>query len=156
MVQGQGPTGATGHTGPDGSTMRTRIERHMKWESTIGENIQYNSQTPLEALLSLVIDDGVPSRGHRNNIFSTRFYYMGAATGMHSRFQSMTVTDFSGAWNPQSFNAPTIHVPLSARSYTDWSAWSDQPSCNRATLGEAADGPFFVAKMENDSLNFLQ
>ena len=55
----------------------------MQWEATIGENIQYNSQTPLEAMLSLLIDDGVPNRGHRTNIFNDRFHFMGAATGMH-------------------------------------------------------------------------
>ena len=117
MVTMQGPTGQTGHTGTDGSNMRQRIERNMQWEARIGENIQYNSQTPLEAMLSLIIDDGVPNRGHRTNIFQPAFHFMGAATGMHSRFQSMTVTDFSGSFNPQPFTAPTIEIPLSARSY---------------------------------------
>ena len=48
MAKKQGPTGALGHTGPDGSTMRSRIEAAMRsfglrWERTIGENIIYRS-----------------------------------------------------------------------------------------------------------------
>jgi len=56
----------------------------MSWESTIGENIMYNSMSPLEAVLNLAIDDNYPSRGHRDNIFKTNFYYTGVGTAMHS------------------------------------------------------------------------
>ena len=69
MAKMQGPTGQLGHTGPDGSSMRSRIEKYGKWGATIGENIMYNSQSPMNALVSLAIDDGQSHRGHRKNIF---------------------------------------------------------------------------------------
>ena len=69
LAKAQGPTGQTGHTGPDGSTMVSRINDQMEWEATIGENVMYGAGTPLEAVLSLAIDDGLRSRGHRRNIF---------------------------------------------------------------------------------------
>ena len=97
--------------------MVSRINKFMTWERTIGENIMYNSMTPLEALLSLAIDDGVSNRGHRTNIMGSNFYFMGPATGMHQRFGSMSVIDYSGSNRPSSFNAPTIAVPNSAASY---------------------------------------
>ena len=83
----QGEAGETGHTGPDGSTMTSRIEKHLKWESTIGENIMYGGDTPLEAILSLAIDDGVAGRGHRVNIFKDNFYYTGVATAAHKQYR---------------------------------------------------------------------
>ena len=46
----------------------------MEWEATIGKNIMYGGETPLEALLSLVVDDGDANREHRNNIFSTDYF----------------------------------------------------------------------------------
>ena len=87
-VQDTGPTGVLGHTGADGSSMGDRISRHMTWEAWIGENIMYSSRTPMQVLCALAIDDGVPSRGHRNNIFSTSAAHSGSYTGSHSRFTS--------------------------------------------------------------------
>ena len=37
----------------------------------MAENCCFGLLTPLEALLALVIDDGVSSRGHRKNIFES-------------------------------------------------------------------------------------
>lgn len=51
LAKEQGPKGETGHTGPCGSTMTQRIEDEMEWEATIGENIAYGGDTPLEAIL---------------------------------------------------------------------------------------------------------
>ena len=39
--------------------MRSRIEKQTDWESALGENIMYGGDTPIEAVLSLAIDDGV-------------------------------------------------------------------------------------------------
>lgn len=111
LADAQGPVGETGHTGPNGSTMSSRIEAEMTWESTIGENIMYNCMTPLEAVLNLCIDDNYPSRGHRTNIFKDSFYYTGPSTAMHSTYTSETVTTFSGAWTPPVYTMPTISVP---------------------------------------------
>ena len=84
----------------------------MEWEATIGENIMYGGDSPMEALLSLAIDDGVPSRGHRDNIFSKEYYYTGVANAYHSQFGHETVTTFSGAWTPDtSYKSPATFIP---------------------------------------------
>lgn len=51
LASAQGPTGQTGHTGPDGSSMVARINAQMTWEATIGENAMYGADTPLEAVV---------------------------------------------------------------------------------------------------------
>ena len=63
-----------GHNGTDGSSMSDRIERYGQWEGTIGENIDYGGDKEgKDVLLNLMVDDGVSTRGHRNNIFNPEF-----------------------------------------------------------------------------------
>ena len=96
-VEDTGPRGLTGHGGADGSTMRQRIERHADWDIYIGENIAYGPDEARAIVAQLLIDDGVPSRGHRDNIMNERFAFIGVAVGPHSRFGAMCVQDFAGS-----------------------------------------------------------
>ena len=106
----------------------------MDWEATIGENIMYGGDTPLEAILGLAIDDGVSSRGHRVNIFKSEYFYTGAATEMHSVYRSGTVTTFAGMWTADTtYVAPTITVPETAASYSNYSVWDVPSSCDNST-----------------------
>ena len=84
----------------------------------------YGGETPLEALLSLAVDDGDANRGHRTNIFSTDYFYTAMATEIHEKFRSETVTTFSGMFTADTnYEAPTIYVPTTAAEYTDYSTW---------------------------------
>jgi len=94
-VLDQGPSGQTGHVGVDGSTVRERILRHGSFASTIGEVINYGEETPRMTVIQLVIDDGVPDRGHRKNLFNPNFRVAGAAIGSHRGYGSMTVVDMA-------------------------------------------------------------
>ena len=96
----QGPTGATGHTGGDGSTLDERTKRYGRWLETVGENIEYGSATAREVVIALIVDDGVASRGHRTNIFATTFRVMGAACGPHTRYRQLCVIDYAGGFEP--------------------------------------------------------
>jgi len=91
-----GPAGALGHGGRDGSTMRSRIERYVDWDIFIGENISYGNADAAGIVSQLLIDDGVPSRGHRKNILNEVFAYVGVAVAPHGRFGTMCVQDFAG------------------------------------------------------------
>lgn len=97
-VYDQGRSGATGHKGRRGSGMRERIERHGEWEGSIGENIGYGPKDPRNMVMQLIIDDGVPGRGHRINTFSKAFKTAGVACGPHPRFGTMCVIDFAGVF----------------------------------------------------------
>ncbi|HRQ78234.1 MAG TPA: CAP domain-containing protein [Gemmatimonadaceae bacterium] len=97
-VRDQGPRGSTGHSGNDGSSMGQRISRYGQWQSTAAENIDYGSANALDVLISLIVDDGVPSRGHRTNIFNARLRVMGAACGPHARYRVMCVMNYAGGY----------------------------------------------------------
>lgn len=98
----QGPRGGTGHAGSDGSSMATRIRRYGAWSGSAAENIDYGSPTAREVLISLIVDDGVPSRGHRLIIFNADLRVMGSGCGEHTRYRTMCVIDYAGGFTAAS------------------------------------------------------
>lgn len=88
----------------------SRIRKYMKYERTYGENIMYGAGDPLRSLLAFAVDDGVKSRGHRRNIFNSKFAYMGCYTGQW-RKSWMTVVDFTGSNTELNYKGPEIAIP---------------------------------------------
>jgi hypothetical protein len=97
-VADQGPSGQTGHVGVSGSTFGERIRRYGTPGALIGEVINYGEETPRMTVIQLVIDDGVPDRGHRKNLFNADFRVGGAAIGAHKGYGSMTVVDMADSF----------------------------------------------------------
>ena len=89
--------GAIGHAGQDGSTPGERMRRFVPWLGMAGENIAYGPSDARDAVMELLIDDGVPDRGHRGNIFQPGYGEAGAAVGPHGRFRLVWVVDFLSA-----------------------------------------------------------
>ena len=98
LADEQGRSGDTGHNGRESRGMRERIERHGEWTGTIGENIGYGPEGARNMVIQLIVDDGVPGRGHRINTFSRDYKTAGVACGDHPRFGSMCVIDFAGGF----------------------------------------------------------
>lgn len=98
LAEEQGDSGATGHTGRKSRGVKERVERHGTWERRIGENIGYGPKGARNMVMQLIIDDGVPNRGHRLNTFSRDFTTAGVACGPHPRYGSMCVVDFAGGF----------------------------------------------------------
>ncbi|MCI0494942.1 CAP domain-containing protein, partial [candidate division KSB1 bacterium] len=94
-VRDQGKRGAFGHKGSDGSQPADRVSRYGKWLETVGENIAYGRDAARDIVIGLIVDDGVPNRGHRDNIFNPQFRIVGIACGAHKTFGTMCVMNFA-------------------------------------------------------------
>lgn len=97
----QGPTGEVGHKGPDGSRPVDRIERHGTYGTLCGEIINYGPEKPRITVIQLVVDDGVPNRGHRKAIFNPEYTLAGPAMGPHKTYGSMTVVTLADRYTPK-------------------------------------------------------
>lgn len=95
LVRDQGQTGQTGHDGSQSGGIQKRIERHGNWMGLIAENISYGPSTARLVVVELIVDDGVPGRGHRKNFFTRAFRLAGVACGPHPVYRKMCVIDFA-------------------------------------------------------------
>jgi uncharacterized protein YkwD len=92
----QGRQGGFGHVGRGGETLGERLHRHGAFAMLMAEDISYGYANPREVVLQLIVDSGVPGRGHRDNIFNPMFREAGVACAPHRVYGAMCVVDFTG------------------------------------------------------------
>ncbi|MCP5102037.1 MAG: CAP domain-containing protein [bacterium] len=97
-VEDQGPTGLLSHTGSDNSSPLDRILRFGEPEGAWGENIDYGEDSARRVVMQLIIDDGIPDRGHRGKIFQADFGVVGVGFGVHRSYGTMCVMDFAASY----------------------------------------------------------
>lgn len=97
--------GGFGHEGRDRSHAGQRIARYGTFGGTWGENVSYGKSTARDVVLALIIDDGLPARKHRANIFNPSFNFAGAAFGPHAQFGTMCNMDFASAYTERGESA---------------------------------------------------
>ena len=97
-VKDQSRTGATGHKGNDSSLIEQRVKPFGTWQGGIGENLGYGDASARERLLTWLIDDGFPSRGHRRRIMSADYRVAGVSCGPHPEFQIVCVLTLAGGF----------------------------------------------------------
>ena len=94
----QSKTRQTGHDSPNGETFEHRL-RKVKFMNT-AECISYGEGQARDIVVQLLVDDGVPSRGHRKIILTPRFSAVGIAAGGHLVYSNMCTLDFGGGGMP--------------------------------------------------------
>ena len=108
LAKDQAYFSTTGHVGSDGSTTDERVKRAGFKGNRNGENCAYGLFTARDFISSLLIDDGVPSRGHRDNILKKDFHEVGIAIAFgHSVYNSVLVMDFGGDISKDDYPIPT-------------------------------------------------
>ena len=91
-----GGKGKVGHVTSSGKGPKARFKKLVKLYGIVGENCDYGNEKPLDIVMSLLIDEGVSSLGHRKNILSKKFYFIGVATRPHKKWVYSCVMDFGG------------------------------------------------------------
>lgn len=98
LVYDQSSTGRTGHKGSGNTSPSDRLNYFGTYTGYMAENIHYGDCEPAFIVISLLIDDGVKSRGHRKNILDKSFNYTGVAIGDHKEYGEMCVNTFATAF----------------------------------------------------------
>ena len=94
-VRDQGPIGGLEHYGTDGSDPARRAERRGRWVVAMAENIAYGENPAREVVIQLLVDDGVPDRGHRNNLLDPQWGVEGVACGPHQAYAQICVMNYT-------------------------------------------------------------
>jgi len=94
-AQDIGPRGVLDHVGADGSRLAERLNRLGTWHSMVGENIGTLEEDPRQVVIQLLVDDGVPGRGHRHNLFNPDFHQAGAGAAPHRDYRRVIVIDYA-------------------------------------------------------------
>lgn len=138
------------HTGKDGSDPFTRIKRVGFVEGDIsGENIAvllYPGDVK-DIVRSLVVDDGVPDRGHRKNILAEKFNELGIAYGISKNGAKVCVMVFASKFT-KSGNQPMDSVTKSNTSQGLCAKKSDGQQIN-LTIGNATGKAFMVNAIDD-------
>ncbi|MCF8227019.1 MAG: CAP domain-containing protein [Bacteroidales bacterium] len=97
-----GKTGHTGHKNFDRRFDPLMGNPYME----VGENCSYGYANAIDIVVSLLIDDGVKSLGHRENILKPSFNSVGVAIREHKRYRFNCVIDFGKQDRSNLNNAP--------------------------------------------------
>lgn len=89
----QGPSGLVGHQSPSGASPSARVQARGGGPY-VAETISYGSATPRAVVRQLIVDDGVPDRGHRKIVFSPDMRFAGAGCGPHAAYGHLCVIDY--------------------------------------------------------------
>ncbi|RVT90239.1 CAP domain-containing protein [Sphingomonas crocodyli] len=93
-VAEQSRSGRIGHYSANGSGPGDRAIQRGGGKM-VAEVIAYGAFDPLDVVRQLIVDDGVPDRGHRTALFAAHLRYAGVACGPHPTYRTICVIDMA-------------------------------------------------------------
>lgn len=90
-----GVAGLTSHTGSDGSTLGGRVRGRGMVATLTAEELSFGQTRPVDVILQLIVDPGVPNRPHRGDLFNPVFTFAGVGCAKHIRHGQVCVINLS-------------------------------------------------------------
>jgi uncharacterized protein YkwD len=97
----EGRHGAFEHTGSDGSSAGERMRRAGVWAGMLAEEMAAGEDTAGDVVRALIIDEGVPDRGHRNDLMDPFLRRAGVGCAQHPIYGVICVIDLASAAPPR-------------------------------------------------------
>lgn len=94
LMEEQARTGSIGHGSSYGRGPGARALA-VGGGDAVSETIAYGYRDPAAVVHQLIVDDGVPDRGHRVLIFAQQFRFAGVGCATHPRFRHACTIDFA-------------------------------------------------------------
>lgn len=161
-VSDVGQTGTAAHDSSDGTSAGDRALRYGCFRS-FGECLWYGSSEADARciVLDLIVDDGVPSRGHRQGVFNPVYTEVGTAYGPHVTFGTMAAMEFATGFErneamcrSRAQSGPVkverkVAAKAKAQAKTQW-ALGSCPICGEAIKGGRVSEVPGLGKMHAD------
>lgn len=93
-----------GHRGKDGSDLQKRLARFGLIGNMYAESMVLYVESPRDIVMTMIIDDGIGSRGNRKNLFSDKFKHIGLAYGIDKKGVAVMVAVFADSFRPRNNN----------------------------------------------------
>jgi len=139
-VKDQSFSGGLGHKGSDNTLIEQRVKQYGVWQGGIGENITYGDDSARERILTWLIDDGFPSRGHRRRLLSTDYHVAGISCGSHPEFSVMCVLTLAGGFTDMgSTSANSSQPSTTATTPVTKTGGSTKPATTQPSKTKAAN-----------------
>jgi uncharacterized protein YkwD len=97
----EGQHGAFTHTGSDGSSAGERMHRAGVWAGMLAEEMSAGESSAADVVRQLIIDEDVPSRGHRNDLMDPFLKQAGVGCASHRVYGVICVIDLASSPPPR-------------------------------------------------------
>jgi uncharacterized protein YkwD len=89
-----GKHGLVGHTSSNGTSFGDRLPKYVQGWNRIAENCSYGYEDAVSIVGQLLLDEDVPSLGHRKSILNPELEFIGVAIAPHTQYRFNCVMDF--------------------------------------------------------------
>jgi uncharacterized protein YkwD len=97
----EGRHGAFEHAGSDGSSAGERMERAGVWAGMLAEEMAAGQDRAEDVVRALIVDEGVPDRGHRKDLMDPFLRRAGVGCASHPVYGVICVIDLASAAPPR-------------------------------------------------------